>query len=569
MPNPSAYRIMLLPQNDYWGWVGAAKDYALRFQTTLTPTPQNAARFHFPKQIITVVVSTGAYPAYGDIAAWLRSEAPGVELDILNVPSPDALSVVLNERIARGDATWMPPQQLKPVPAALVDQVVEAHEAISNELPVSVESTEPPPLPIELLWPTDYADILQGFGDNPDMYQRFGYPGHEGVDIKAPLNSNIYACAAGQVYRVDDGTTGHPYGIHIRMRHANGYSTIYAHLNQALVHAGQEVGAGEQIGLANSTGNATASHLHLTLTLAGATDAGLTTFPNDIIDPTPYLIGGPQQAQMGLGSLDWPFEQCLVGLNVRGDGGNLSIDWDQLASAGFEAVRLMGSHLNEALGDDNIPAVFMVAQLRADLSRQVVAPAGFVAHIRHDLQSLYERGVRYFELHNEPNLSIEGFGTTWGSGAEFGSWFLAVVALLRPDFPEARFGWPGLSPGSTEGMRFDYRIFLEGAHAAISQADWIGCHCYWQSQESIYAYDGGLSYRHFRDLWPNKLVLITDFANVLPYEDAEVKLQQYQEYFSFLRSEIGVGAAFLSLPQAPSQIGYVQLSAAGSVSPQG
>src|SRR5687768_15984599 len=106
MPDQSAYRIMLLPQNDYWAWVGVARDYAVRFQITLTPTPQNAARFHYPKQVITVVVAEGGYPQYGDIVAWLRSEAPGVRLDILSASTLDDLEAIVNERIVRGNVGW-------------------------------------------------------------------------------------------------------------------------------------------------------------------------------------------------------------------------------------------------------------------------------------------------------------------------------------------------------------------------------------------------------------------------------------------------------------------------------
>ena len=139
------------------------------------------------------------------------------------------------------------------------------------------------------VWPTDYPKLNQSFGVNQHFYRRWGLPGHEGLDIRAPMRSGVYACAAGTVYRVHDGSASHPYGIHVRLRHQDGYRTIYAHLHRALVAVGQHVKAGEQIGLANSTGNSTGSHLHLTLKKEGATAAGMTNYPSDIIDPTPFL----------------------------------------------------------------------------------------------------------------------------------------------------------------------------------------------------------------------------------------------------------------------------------------
>lgn len=148
------------------------------------------------------------------------------------------------------------------------------------------------PMQVEfkLVWPTDYYIVTQGFGLNPGFYSTFGLPGHEGVDLKAPNFTNIYSGAKGRVSLVHDGSNNHPYGIHVRIVHDDGYQTIYAHLTRATVKAGDDVKAKQIIGLADSTGNSTGPHLHLTLKLKGATALGLTKFPNDIIDPTPYLI---------------------------------------------------------------------------------------------------------------------------------------------------------------------------------------------------------------------------------------------------------------------------------------
>ncbi len=46
------------------------------------------------------------------------------------------------------------------------------------------------------------------------------------------------------------------------IRHADGKYTLYGHLSQPLVAAGQRVTEGERIGLSGATGNATGPHLH-------------------------------------------------------------------------------------------------------------------------------------------------------------------------------------------------------------------------------------------------------------------------------------------------------------------
>ena len=142
-------------------------------------------------------------------------------------------------------------------------------------------------------WPTQYGTITQRFGANPQNYLKFGLPGHEGIDFMAPLGSEIYAVADGFVSDVRlDGNIdpiGRPYGNQIRIQHDGGYESIYAHLAQAVVTRGQFVRARQLIGLADNTGNSDGSHLHLSLKKQGATAAGLTNYPHDLIDPTPFL----------------------------------------------------------------------------------------------------------------------------------------------------------------------------------------------------------------------------------------------------------------------------------------
>ena len=48
----------------------------------------------------------------------------------------------------------------------------------------------------------------------------------------------------------------------VRIRHADGYQTLYGHLSASYVHAGEHVSRGEMIGRMGSTGRSTGSHLH-------------------------------------------------------------------------------------------------------------------------------------------------------------------------------------------------------------------------------------------------------------------------------------------------------------------
>ncbi len=141
-------------------------------------------------------------------------------------------------------------------------------------------------------WPTEFRQINQYFGQNPQNYAQFGLPGHEGLDLMAPSGSKIFAVAPGTVRLVNTQANNHNYGIHVRVDHADGWQTIYAHLQRATVQVGQPVKAGDQLGLADNTGNSFGSHLHLTLKRQNnsftANDG--TRWPFNIFDPTPFLL---------------------------------------------------------------------------------------------------------------------------------------------------------------------------------------------------------------------------------------------------------------------------------------
>jgi hypothetical protein len=134
-------------------------------------------------------------------------------------------------------------------------------------------------------WPAESRAITQHFGENPHLYAEFNLPGHEGVDFHAPVGTKVFCVAVGQVRHVFQDL-GHPYGINVRVAHADGYETIYAHLHEAHVQPGQQVRAGQMLGLAGETGRVFGAHLHLTLKREGETHPG---YRNNIINPWPFL----------------------------------------------------------------------------------------------------------------------------------------------------------------------------------------------------------------------------------------------------------------------------------------
>ncbi|WP_156250799.1 M23 family metallopeptidase [Pseudactinotalea terrae] len=98
---------------------------------------------------------------------------------------------------------------------------------------------------------------------------------HAGIDLAAPTGAPVYAAAAGTVTKVGLWGTG---GQTIFVDHGNGLITHYLHLSQYQTTVGQQVQAGELIGLVGATGRVTGPHLHFEVEINGS-----------VVDPVPFL----------------------------------------------------------------------------------------------------------------------------------------------------------------------------------------------------------------------------------------------------------------------------------------
>jgi len=114
--------------------------------------------------------------------------------------------------------------------------------------------------------------------------------------------SAVRTVAAGVVAEVVSKDSG-GYGISVRVTHADGYESLYGHLeiDSPTVVRGQQVSASEVIGRLGTTGTSTAPHLHVRIHLNGtrtdpaplidqATLASLTPVPAAPPAPAPQLV---------------------------------------------------------------------------------------------------------------------------------------------------------------------------------------------------------------------------------------------------------------------------------------
>jgi murein DD-endopeptidase MepM/ murein hydrolase activator NlpD len=81
------------------------------------------------------------------------------------------------------------------------------------------------------------------------------------------------------------GPAGGWAGTYVTIQHADGFSTLYAHLAAVTVSVGETVSAGQRIGSVGMTGRTFGPHLHFEVYPAGVT-------PGDVysaVDPRPWL----------------------------------------------------------------------------------------------------------------------------------------------------------------------------------------------------------------------------------------------------------------------------------------
>jgi murein DD-endopeptidase MepM/ murein hydrolase activator NlpD len=98
---------------------------------------------------------------------------------------------------------------------------------------------------------------------------------HNGLDLAGPVGTPVLAAMSGRVSMLGFNPN---YGRYVILSHAEGFQTLYGHLDGFQVRKGARVKQGELIGTMGNSGYSTGSHLHFSIFLRG-----------EPVDPTRYL----------------------------------------------------------------------------------------------------------------------------------------------------------------------------------------------------------------------------------------------------------------------------------------
>ena len=285
------------------------------------------------------------------------SEDPPADIEATPEPTPEPTAEPTQEPTPTPESTATPTPTAEPTAVPTATPGVTATptaaptstpepSAVPSASPVVTPTPTPTPSPQPVVNPVKLEhDVL----DNVDKVCIYLFPvpnsseitqeysaEHKAIDIAASSGSPVYAAEDGTVSYVQiwDGsydTTGMmSYGHMVEVRHADGNTTLYAHLSEINVQQGEKVVRGQRIGRVGSTGNATGPHLHFeVITSEGKAD------------PAEYLWTMPGEWIMGYAA----DTEAGISLTGIGDTGKSVIHFYSLAKETTTTVTGSLGHL--------------------------------------------------------------------------------------------------------------------------------------------------------------------------------------------------------------------------------
>lgn len=246
-----------------------------------------SAAFVRPVRTVAILGAVGALVAAIALPAFVSTSgaADAAPVTTEQLAADNAQSIVVASEATqapstRGQFTATTPDEIEKRKAEEAAAARAAAAAASAASAASTSSSRPSLAGMALVAPGSGAVRYPVTSFTPGEGPGSGR-GHEGWDMIAPEGTPIYAAAAGTVTASAESIGG--YGVSIMiMSNLNGtmVETRYGHMiyGSRMVEAGDQVAAGQLIGLMGNTGNSYGSHLHFEVRIGGS-----------VIDPEPWL----------------------------------------------------------------------------------------------------------------------------------------------------------------------------------------------------------------------------------------------------------------------------------------
>lgn len=150
--------------------------------------------------------------------------------------------------------------QQKFLPSATAETAQRATHRKGGAVPSGArEESYLPEFPLTFPLPLHACTKTSGYGWRTDPMGGQETDFHLGNDLAAAEGTAVLAAADGVVRFAGVHSS---YGNYVRLLHADGDETLYAHMQYLFVKTGETVQPGQVLGTVGETGNATGPHLH-------------------------------------------------------------------------------------------------------------------------------------------------------------------------------------------------------------------------------------------------------------------------------------------------------------------
>ena len=267
---------------------------------------------------------------------------------------------------------------------------------------------------------------------------------------------------------------------------------------------------------------------------------------DEVVNPPETPTTEPQAPSPADEDLNPPETRTVrIGLNGRNDLGFHQLDYQLIKEAGIETLKMMSVTSPDVFArvrqeNPDIEFIVRLYDDRINIDGHPT-PQEFVDRMSPIMAALQPYASK-FEIGNEPNhfRRIEGWGPEKADAESFKVWFIETYDLLKRLHPWAELGFPAL--GTPDSVHSD-RAWLIINQEAIERADWLGVHCYWQTNpdgsNTMFDEDHGLCFKYYHAQFPNKPIELTEFDNDnifynLPFTAEETIAQEQVAYFQEL-----------------------------------
>lgn len=203
-----------------------------------------------------IAVVPAAAPATSDPA--VSAAGPGMVMPPPAAPGSEIAPAGTQPPVAEARAPAAAGQS--PTSSAQASASPPAPPVSGAGAPPSAAADETPARAGRFLWPLR-GNVVSTFGQKPGGLQ------NDGINIAAPQGTPVRATENGVVVYAGNELKG--FGNLLLLRHADGWMSAYAHLDEISVSRGASVGRGQVIGKVGQTGSVATPQLHFELRRGG------------------------------------------------------------------------------------------------------------------------------------------------------------------------------------------------------------------------------------------------------------------------------------------------------------